>query len=120
MNVRGVVPVDFVAARTHVRLCAGGAQRVRVPTATIRENSSAGSLCGLSFGARPNWALGANRKTLSPIFHADTISNSLAFVLPVVQLNQPIPSAQLSFRRQVVFRQRIPRNFRCVLISSTF
>jgi hypothetical protein len=55
---------------------------------------TAGDLYGLLFGARPNWAPGANHKTPTTNIPSGYYFNPFAFALPVVQPNQPIPSAQ--------------------------
>jgi len=51
-----------------------------------------GDLYGLT-GTRPNWAPGASRKTISTNVPAGYSFNPFAFALPMVQPNQPIPSA---------------------------
>ena len=55
---------------------------------------AAGDLYGLFFGARPNWAPGAFRKTATTNIPAGYFFNPYAFALPVVHPKQPIPSAQ--------------------------
>jgi hypothetical protein len=54
---------------------------------------AAGDLYGLS-GARPNWAPGASRRTATTNIPPGYSFNPYAFSLPLVQANQPIPSAQ--------------------------
>lgn len=53
---------------------------------------AAGDLYGLA-GARPNWAAGASRKTATRSIPPGYQFNPFAFALPVVQPNEPIPSA---------------------------
>jgi len=52
-----------------------------------------GSLYGLFAGARPNWALGANRTTARTRIPPGYYFNPSAFAEAVVQPGQPIPSA---------------------------
>ncbi len=54
---------------------------------------AAGDLYGLP-GARASWAPGANRRTATRNVPPGYYFNPFAFSLPVVQPNQPIPSAQ--------------------------
>lgn len=54
---------------------------------------AAGDLYGL-LGARPSWAPGASRRTATNNVPRGYYFNPFAFALPVVQPNQPIPSAQ--------------------------
>ena len=54
---------------------------------------AAGDLYGL-IGARPNWAPGTSRKTATSNVPRGYYFNPFAFALPLVQANQPIPSAQ--------------------------
>jgi hypothetical protein len=54
---------------------------------------AAGDLYGLN-GARPNWAPGASRGTATTNIPSGYYFNPFAFALPLVQANQPIPSAQ--------------------------
>jgi hypothetical protein len=56
---------------------------------------AAGDLYGL-FGARPNWAQGASRKTAQRHAVPGYYFNPFAFALSVVQPDQPIPSAHNS------------------------
>ena len=54
---------------------------------------AAGNLYGF-FGARPSWASGANHRTATSNIPRGYYFNPFAFALPIVQPNQPIPSAQ--------------------------
>jgi hypothetical protein len=55
-------------------------------------DAAAGNLYGL-FGGRPSWAPGANRRTATSNVPHGYSFNPFAFALPLVQPNEPIPSA---------------------------
>jgi hypothetical protein len=54
----------------------------------------AGSLYGITGGARPNWAPDANRSTASNNVPAGYFFNPFAFAVPIVQVGQYIPSSK--------------------------
>jgi hypothetical protein len=57
------------------------------------EHTAAGSLYGITGGARPNWLPNANRRTATSNIPAGYFFNPFAFAQPVVEAGQLIPSS---------------------------